>query len=52
MEDKGKYFGVIPENFQKIIEGTTARAKEQYALTDTQMTLFYTTITANNAKTR
>jgi ubiquinone/menaquinone biosynthesis C-methylase UbiE len=46
MEDKGQYFGVTPETLHRYIERATAKAKEQYALTSTEMTLFYTVITA------
>jgi hypothetical protein len=52
MEDKGQYFGVAPENLQEIIEGAPPQAKEQYALTNTEMSLFYTIITAKNTRTR
>lgn len=46
MEDKGRYFGVTAETLHGYIERATAKAKEQYALTNTEMTLFYTLITA------
>jgi len=46
MEDKGRYFGVAPETLHLYLEGAPAEAKEQYALTSTEMTLFYTVITA------
>ena len=46
MEDKGRYFGVAPETLNEYVEGATAEAKEQYALSQSDMTLFYTTITA------
>jgi ubiquinone/menaquinone biosynthesis C-methylase UbiE len=46
MEDKGRYFGVTPETLHGYIEGASEKAKEQYALTGTEMTLFYTMITA------
>ena len=46
MEDKGRYFAVAPETLNEYIEGATAQAREQYALTQTDMTLFYTVITA------
>jgi ubiquinone/menaquinone biosynthesis C-methylase UbiE len=51
MEDKGKYFGITPENLHEIIEGAAVQAKEHYALTNAEMTLFYTVITAKNTKT-
>jgi len=46
MEDKGLYFGVPPETFNQYLERTPADAKGQYGLTSTEMTLFYTIITA------
>ena len=46
MEDKGLYFGVPPETFDQYLERASADAKEQYGLTSTEMTLFYTLITA------
>ena len=46
MEDKGRYFGVAPETLHLYLERASAEAKEQYALTSTEMTLFYTVITA------
>jgi ubiquinone/menaquinone biosynthesis C-methylase UbiE len=46
MEDKGRYFGVAPETLNEYVKGATADAREQYALTQTDMTLFYATITA------
>jgi ubiquinone/menaquinone biosynthesis C-methylase UbiE len=45
MEDKGQYFRVTPETLHKYIGGANAESKEQYALTSTEMTLFYTVIT-------
>jgi len=50
MEDKGQYFGVSPETFHKYLKRTTEKAKEQYALTSTEMSLFYTVITAKKAE--
>jgi ubiquinone/menaquinone biosynthesis C-methylase UbiE len=46
MEDKGLYFGVSREMFNQYLERAPADAKEQYGLTSTEMTLFYTVITA------
>jgi ubiquinone/menaquinone biosynthesis C-methylase UbiE len=46
MEDKGQYFSVPPETLHKYTEAASAKAKEQYELTSTKMTLFYTVITA------
>ena len=48
MEDKGRYFGVKPETLYKYLEEAPAEAREQYGLTSTEMTLFYTMITAKN----
>ena len=50
MEDKGQYFCVTPETLRKFIEGATEKAKEQYALTSNEMSLFYTIITARKEK--
>jgi ubiquinone/menaquinone biosynthesis C-methylase UbiE len=44
MEDKGEYFNVKPETLQEVIFNASIDAKEQYALTDTGLTLFYTMI--------
>lgn len=46
MQDKGLYFGVSPETFNQYLEGAPVEAKWQYGLTSTEMTLFYTVITA------
>jgi ubiquinone/menaquinone biosynthesis C-methylase UbiE len=46
MEDKGRYFDVAHETFTLYLEGAQAEAREQYALGNTEMTLFYTIITA------
>ena len=46
MEDKGQYFGVTPETLYLYLKGASADAREQYGLTSTEMTLFYTVITA------
>jgi len=46
MEDKGQYFGVAPETLYRYLEGAPAEARQQYGLTSTEMTLFYTVITA------
>jgi ubiquinone/menaquinone biosynthesis C-methylase UbiE len=47
MEDKGEYFDVTPETLQKCIRDTDEDAKEQYGLTDTELTLYYTIVTAS-----
>jgi ubiquinone/menaquinone biosynthesis C-methylase UbiE len=46
LEDKGQYFGVTQETLDGYIDEATAKAKKQYALTSTEMTMFYTVITA------
>lgn len=46
LEDKGQYFGVTRETLSRCIDEATAKAQKQYALTSTEMTLFYTVITA------
>jgi ubiquinone/menaquinone biosynthesis C-methylase UbiE len=47
MEDKGEYFDVEFEILQEFTHKAPLNAKEQYALTDTELTLFYTMITAS-----
>ena len=51
MEDKGRYFDVAPNKLYLYLEGATAEAREQYALTSTEMTLFYTVVTAKKTQT-
>lgn len=51
MEDKGRYFDVAPETLNLYLEGATAKTREQYTLTSTAMTLFYTVITAKTETT-
>jgi ubiquinone/menaquinone biosynthesis C-methylase UbiE len=51
MEDKGNYFGVLPETFHKYLDRASEKAKKQYALTSTEMSLFYTIITAKKDET-
>jgi len=46
MKDKGKYFGIKPEALHKYVHSASKEAKQQYALTDTELTQFYTVITA------
>ncbi|MBS7632642.1 methyltransferase domain-containing protein [Candidatus Bathyarchaeota archaeon] len=46
IEDKGYYFGVKPEELYALIQEANTSAKEQYALTSTKLTLFYTIIIA------
>ena len=46
IEDKGKYFDISPEALRKHVQTASKDAKEQYALTVTELTLFYTVITA------
>jgi ubiquinone/menaquinone biosynthesis C-methylase UbiE len=46
MEDKGKYFDIEPEVLHRYVRTASKEAKEQYDLTDTELTLFYTVITA------
>jgi tRNA (guanine37-N1)-methyltransferase len=48
MEDKGRYFGVASQTLQECVEEATEEAREQYALTRTEITLFYTIINAKN----
>jgi SAM-dependent methyltransferase len=46
IEDKGKYFDISPEALRRYVHAASKEAKEQYLLTDTELTLFYTVITA------
>jgi ubiquinone/menaquinone biosynthesis C-methylase UbiE len=46
IEDKGQYFNVEPETLAKQIEAALASAREQYSLTSTDLTQFYTVIKA------
>lgn len=46
IEDKGSYFDVGTETLRKFIENASVTAKKQYSLTDTEMTLFYSVVTA------
>gem|GEM_PF-731519 len=39
-EDKGRYFGVLPETFKKFVDQAPTHAKQKYELSDTEMTLF------------
>jgi ubiquinone/menaquinone biosynthesis C-methylase UbiE len=50
MEDKGQYFDVLPEALDKCLEGASSDAREEYALTDTELTLFYTIVIASRNK--
>jgi ubiquinone/menaquinone biosynthesis C-methylase UbiE len=46
MEDKGEYFNVAIEALQKCLHEATVKAKAQYGLTNTELILYYTIITA------
>jgi ubiquinone/menaquinone biosynthesis C-methylase UbiE len=46
MEDKGEYFGVPAEALNKHVQSASANAKARYGLTGTELTLYYTVITA------
>ena len=50
MEDKGKYFDVAPEKLQEHVRRATLDEKEHYDLTATELTLYYTTITATRTE--
>jgi hypothetical protein len=50
MEDKGRYFGVRAEALDKHVRSASANAKAQYDLTDTELTLYYTIVTARKQK--
>jgi ubiquinone/menaquinone biosynthesis C-methylase UbiE len=47
MEDKGQYFNIKSETLQEFIHNAPIDAKEQYALTDTELTQFYIVVTAS-----
>jgi ubiquinone/menaquinone biosynthesis C-methylase UbiE len=47
IEDKGRYFNVKSKTLQEIVHNASPDAKEQYALSNTELTLFYTMITAS-----
>ncbi|HVP26805.1 MAG TPA: class I SAM-dependent methyltransferase [Candidatus Bathyarchaeia archaeon] len=46
MEDKGDYFGVPHQTFDKYLQETSTTARQQYSLSDVDLTLFYTVIVA------
>ena len=46
MEDKGEYFNVSPDQLTACVQTADAEAKNQYGLTDTELTLYYTIIVA------
>jgi hypothetical protein len=46
IEDKGEYFAIKPEALRRYVHAANKEANEQYVLTDTGLTQFYTIITA------
>ena len=46
MDDKGKYFGVKPEIFEKSIQAATASERDLYSMDSNELTLFYALIVA------
>ena len=46
IEDKGRYFGISPKALRRYVCAASKEAKEQYVLTDTGLTLFYSVITS------
>jgi ubiquinone/menaquinone biosynthesis C-methylase UbiE len=46
MEDKGEYFNVSPEQLTACIQTVDNEEENQYGLTDTELTLYYTMIIA------
>jgi len=46
MEDKGEYFDVKPEQLNEHVHAATPDVREQYGLTATELTLYYTVIVA------
>lgn len=49
IEDKGQYFQVTLEKLHRHIQDASTDARDQYELTDNEMTLYYTIITAQRA---
>lgn len=52
MEDKGQYFNVSSETLHKYLCQADKKTKKQYGLTSTEMSMFYTVITAEKAETK
>lgn len=46
IQDKGRYFGIKLESLRRYVRAASKQAKVQYSLTDNELTLFYTIITA------
>jgi ubiquinone/menaquinone biosynthesis C-methylase UbiE len=46
IEDKGNYFGVKPQELHKFIQNVDQETKKQYDVTGTELTQYYTMITA------
>ena len=46
IEDKGQYFRITPKRLHRFIRNAPTDARTQYELTNTEMTLYYTIITA------
>jgi len=46
IEDKGQYFRITPNRLHRFIRNAPTDARTQYELTNTEMTLYYTIITA------
>lgn len=51
MEDKGRYFNVPAEALMRCVRSASTNARALYNLTDTELTLYYTVITANKQRT-
>jgi ubiquinone/menaquinone biosynthesis C-methylase UbiE len=49
MKDKGDYFGVSRQTFNKYLREASKTAKQQYGLSNTDLTLFYTVIVTKKA---
>jgi ubiquinone/menaquinone biosynthesis C-methylase UbiE len=46
IEDKGNYFGVKPQELHKFIQNVDQETRKQYDVTGTELTQYYTMITA------
>jgi hypothetical protein len=46
LEDKGEYFNVSPTELDECIHGADAGARRRYALSNNELTLYYTIIVA------
>lgn len=47
MENRGAYLGVSPEALKECLRSASVKSRKLYRLTDTELTLYYTVIAAN-----